>query len=122
MNKKEVINILEEIGVLLELKGENPFKVRAYYNGARILENLQEDLEALVRSGSLKNLKGIGDALSQKISLLVTDGSLPFYDELRSSIPEGLLDMLRLPGLGAKKVRSIYEKLGITTIGELEYA
>lgn len=122
MNKKEIAHILEEIGTILDLKGENPFKVRAYYNGARIVENLDQDLGELVESGKIAEIKGIGKALVEKISTLVTEDSLPYYDELKSSIPDGLLDMLKIPGLGAKKVKVIYDKLGISSIGELEYA
>ncbi len=122
MNKKDVIKILEEIGTLLEIKGENPFKARAYYNAARQLEILQDDLEELVRAGLIKELKGIGDALAKKIETLVTTGSLPYYEELKASVPEGLLEMRTIPGMGPKKIKTIYEKLGITTIGELEYA
>ena len=122
MNKKDVIKILEEIGTLLEIKGENPFKARAYYNAARQLEILQGDLEELVRTGRIKELKGIGDALAKKIETLVTTGSLPYYEELKASVPEGLLEMRSIPGMGPKKIKTIYEKLGITTIGELEYA
>ncbi len=122
MNKKELIKILEEIGRLLEIKGENPFKARAYYNAARQLETLQEDLTTFVSQGRLSELKGIGDALSQKIETLVRTGHLPYYEKLKSSVPEGLLEMLKIPGMGPKKVKTVYEKLGITTIGELEYA
>ena len=122
MNKKEVAHILEEIGIILDLQGENPFKVRAYYNGARIVETLDKDLNELVNSGEIGDIKGIGKALVEKISTLVKDGSLPFYEELKSSIPKGLLQMLKIPGLGAKKVKIIYDKLGISSLGELEYA
>jgi len=122
MNKKEVARILEEIGIILDLKGENPFKVRAYYNGARIVESLDQDLKTLVENGDIVRIKGIGKALSEKITTLVKENSLPFYEELKSSIPDGLLGMLKIPGLGAKKVKVIYEKLGISSIGELEYA
>lgn len=122
MNKKEVARIFEEIGTILELKGDNPFKVRAYYNGARIIESLDEDLRGLVESGELGKIKGIGKALADKIGTLVTTGTLIYYEELKESIPPGLLDILNLPGLGAKKVKIIYDKLGISTLGELEYA
>jgi DNA polymerase (family 10) len=122
MNKKEVAKILEEIGIILDLKDENPFKIRAYYNGARIIETLDTDIKKLVESGEIARIKGIGQALSEKISVLVTTGSLPFYEELKSSIPEGLLSMLKIPGLGAKKVKIIHENLAVTTVGELEYA
>jgi len=122
MNKKEVAHILEEIGIILDLKGENPFKVRAYYNGARIVESLDKDLNILVQSGEIGDIKGIGKALAEKISTLINDGTLLYHEELKSSIPKGLLQMLKIPGLGAKKVKVIYDKLGVSSIGELEYA
>lgn len=122
MNKKEVAGILEEIGILLELKGENPFKARAYFNAARVIETLDRDLSQIVESGQLSAMKGIGGALAEKISMLVNQGSLPYYDDLKASIPEGLLDLLSIPGLGAKKVKKIYEELQVTSLGELEYA
>ena len=122
MDRKSVAKILKEIGTILELKGDNPFKTRAYYNGARTIESLTENLNNLVESGEIANLRGIGQALSDKISTLVKTGSLPYYDELKSTIPSGLLDMIKIPGLGAKKVKIVYDKLGISSVGELEYA
>lgn len=122
MDKKTVANILNEIGLLLELKGENPFKSRAYYNAARIIEVLDEDLEAMVKEGRLRDVKGIGEALEKKITELVTTGKLKYYEELKQSVPLGLVEMLKIPGLGPKKIKTLYDKLGITTIGELEYA
>lgn len=122
MDKKRVAEILEEIGTLLELKGENPFKSRAYYNAARTIQTLQEDIVELARSGRLAEIKGIGEALQQKITELITTGQLQYYAELKSSFPPGLIEMLRIPGVGPKKVKVLWEKLGITTIGELEYA
>ena len=122
IDKKEVARILNEIGTMLELKGENPFKSRAYYNGARSIESITEDIQTLVESGKLAGMKGIGQALHEKITELVTEGELVYYEDLKSSIPEGLLDMLDIPGLGPKKVRKIWQELEISTIGELEYA
>lgn len=122
MNNKEVAKVLKDIGTMLDLKGENPFKTSAYYNGARIIETLNKNVSDLVDSGEINNLKGIGKALSEKITELVHTGSLQYYEKLKSSIPEGLMDLLQIQGLGAKKVKIIYEKLNITTIGELEYA
>jgi len=122
MNKKEVAKILEEIGIILELKGENPFKTRAYFNGARIIETLDQDLEKLVTSGDILKIRGIGKALSEKITTMVQTGSLSYHEDLKLSIPGGLLEILKLPGLGSKKVKAIYDELGITSVGELEYA
>lgn len=122
MNKDQVAAILSEIGILLELKGENPFKTRAYHNGARTLESLSEPLETLVAEKRLGELKGFGEALQDKVSTLVTTGTLPYYEELRASVPQGLVAMLDLPGVGPKKVKKIHDELGITTIEQLEAA
>lgn len=122
MDKKTVADILNEIGLLLELKGENPFKTRAYYNAARTIELLDEDLEILVKEDRLKDVKGIGDALNKKLTELITTGRLEYYEKLKESVPPGLIEMLKIPGLGPKKIKTLHEKLGIETIGELEYA
>jgi DNA polymerase (family 10) len=122
MDKARVIEILIEIGVLLELKGENPFKTRAYANGARALEGLREPLEKIVAEQRLGEIKGIGDALQKKITELVTTGKLAYYEELKASMPAGLLELLQIPGVGPKKVKVLYEKLGIKSIEDLEAA
>jgi DNA polymerase (family 10) len=122
MTKQEVSEILDEIATLLELKGENPFKSRAYSNASRTIAGLDIDLAEAVRSGALKEVKGIGAALFEKITELVTTGKLAYYEELKASVPDGLLEMLRIPGLGPKRVRVIFDQLGISTLGELEYA
>jgi DNA polymerase (family 10) len=122
MNKDQVAAILSEIGILLELKGENPFKTRAYHNGARTLEGLAEPLEKLVAEKRLGELKGFGEALQDKVTTLVTTGKLPYYEELRASVPPGLVAMLDLPGVGPKKVKKIHDELGITTVEQLETA
>ncbi|SCY03765.1 DNA polymerase/3'-5' exonuclease PolX [Alkaliphilus peptidifermentans] len=122
MDKNEISIILEEIGTLLELKGENPFKVRAYYNGARTVEMLEEDLNQLIKENRLQEVKGVGKALVEKITELVTTGKLAFYDELKESTPPGLLEMLRIPGVGPKKISVLYKDLGIKAVDELEDA
>ncbi|HSH93573.1 MAG TPA: helix-hairpin-helix domain-containing protein, partial [Roseimicrobium sp.] len=122
MDKEQVAGILTEIGTLLELKGENPFKTRAYVNGARTLEGLTEPLEKLVSENRLGEVKGFGEALQQKVTELVTTGRLKYYEELKASIPPGLLEMLEIPGLGPKKVKAMHDQLNVTTIAELEAA
>jgi DNA polymerase (family X) len=122
MDKKEIAGILDEIGMMLELKGENPFKCRAYANAARTLEGLSADLGDLVKTGDISKIKGIGEALTQKITELMTTGRLEYYEELRASLPSGVLEMLAIPGLGPKKIRVLREKLGIASIGQLENA
>ena len=122
MDNKDVAQILSEIALLLELSGENPFKIRAYGEGARIIEALNMPVAELVRSGALSQIKGIGKTLSLQITQLIQDGSVPLHQELRAAFPEGVREMLRVPGLGPKKVKDLFEKLGIKSIGELEYA
>jgi len=122
MTKEQVSEVLIEIGVLLELKGENPFKTRAYANAARALDALGESLETLVSENRLGEVKGIGAALQEKIGLLVTTGRLPYYEELKASLPAGLFAMLQIPGLGPKKVKALFEKLKIETVEQLQKA
>ncbi|MCX6135937.1 MAG: DNA polymerase/3'-5' exonuclease PolX [Ignavibacteriales bacterium] len=122
MDKKQVADILSEIGTLLEVKGENPFKCRAYHAGARIVTSLTQDLSVLVTSGEIRNIKGIGDALSEKITELVTTGKLEYYEKLKSSVPPGVLQMLSIGGIGPAKVRVLSTTLKIATLDELEKA
>src|SRR6188768_1882564 len=98
MDKDKVAEVLVEIGVLLELKGENPFKTRAYANAARALEVLREPIEKLVSENRLGEIKGIGDALQKKISELVTTGKLGYYEDLKASFPPGLFALMQIPG------------------------
>jgi len=122
MERKEIAKVLEEVGTLLELKGENPFKIRAYQQAARIVLQLEGDLAELAESGGLDQVKGIGKALSGKITELVSTGRLEYLDQLKASFPPGLFEMLRIQGLGPKKIKTLYEDLGLTNLGELEYA
>jgi DNA polymerase (family 10) len=120
MDKDKVAEILLEIGTLLELKGENPFKTRAYANGARTIQGLAEPLEKLVAEKRLGEIKGIGEALEQKITELVETGRLKYYEELKASLPAGLTEMLEIPGLGPKKIQALNKKLGVDSVEKLE--
>ena len=122
MTKDQVAASLREIGTILELNGENPFKCRAYLNAARTLETSPTDLTELVRTDRLGELPGIGDALCEKITTLVTTGKLPYLEELRTTIPSGLLSLLDLPGLGPKKLRLLRDQLRIESIEALTKA
>ncbi len=122
MDRAEVADALEEIGVLLELLGENPFKTRAYDNAARIVRGLDSALEDLIARKALGAQKGIGPALVDKITTLVTTGRLPYLEELRKQVPAGMLEWQKIPGLGPKKARAIHVTLGISTLEELEQA
>src|SRR5688500_5614978 len=122
MNKDQVAAILDEIGTLLELKGESAFRCNAYHNAARTIAQLGEDLGEVVREKRLGDLPGIGDTMRQKITALVNDGKLDYYDDLRAETPPGLLEMLRVQGLGPKKVKALYEELDIDTLDKLRQA
>ena len=122
MDKKEVAAVLEEIALLLELAGENPFKVRAFEAGARAVLTFPGDLDAARRSGELAHVKGIGKSLAGVIAELLTGGEAALHRELRNQTPPGLLELLRVPGLGPKKARVLVDELHITNLGELEYA
>lgn len=119
MDKHEVAAILDEIGVLLTLQGENPFRIRAYHNAARAIEALGEDLETLVREERLSDVPGIGERIAKKVETLMRTGKLPYYNKLKRSIPPTLLELLKLPGLGGKKVKLLYSKLKIRTMADL---
>ncbi|MFM7804643.1 MAG: helix-hairpin-helix domain-containing protein, partial [Verrucomicrobiota bacterium] len=122
MDKDEVAAVLSEIGTLLELKGENPFKTRAYHNAARVLEGLTEPLDRIFAENRLGELKGFGEALQDKVARLVTTGRLPYHDELKASLPPGLPALLEVQGLGPKKVKRLHDELGIDSMEKLEAA
>ena len=122
MDKAQIIGILKDIAVLLELKGENSFKIRAYQSGARVLERLEENFDTILQGGKIATLQGIGQALALKIETLYHKGHLPFYDNLKASIAPGLIEFLEIPGLGGKKVKHIHDALGIETIEALKVA
>ncbi len=122
MDKKQVAAILDEMGTLFELKGENPFKCRAFHNAARIVEALTQDLGGLVDAGSIREVKGIGERLAAIITDLMKNGKSEEYEKLKASLPEGLLQMVRIPGLGPKRIKLLYEKLKIKSIPELKEA
>jgi DNA polymerase (family 10) len=123
MTKNEIADVLAEIGTLMELKGENPFKVRAYSSGARAIEALEKaEFETLLAEGRIQTVKGIGEALAAKITELHATGRLEFLDKLKASIAPGLVEMLKIPGMGPKKVAALGRELGITSVAELEKA
>ena len=122
MDKNDIIGVLDLIGTMLEIKGENPFKVRAYFSGSRALQTLEEDLGVVVEQGRLGEVPGIGKALTEKIETLFTTGELEFLNKLKASVPDGLLDLLEVPGLGGKKINALHEKLGVDSIESLTEA
>lgn len=119
MDKKDIIDLLERIGTMMEIKGENPFKIRAYFAGARTLQTMEDDLGEVIAEGRLGDIPGIGKALTEKIETLHTTGKLEFYDKLVTSVPSGLMDLLEIPGLGGKKIKALHEHLGVDSIESL---
>src|SRR5919202_7085969 len=122
MEKEQVASILDEIGVLLELQGENAFKCQAYHNAARTIEQLETSLADVIAAGRLGEMRGIGQRLEEQITTLARTGRLPLLEELRRKTPPGLFQMLRIQGLGPKKVKALYDQLGIDDLDKLKAA
>ena len=115
-------DFVEEYATLLELSGASPFRVRAYANAVRALETLTSPLDELLAAGTLTEVKGIGDSVAELVAELADTGTAQAYEKLRAATPEGLLDMLRVPGLGPRKIVAIRKALGIETLDALEQA
>ena len=122
MEKATIADVLEKIATLLELKGENPFKIRAYTNAAHSLETWGGNISDLGEQETLEKIPGIGKAIAAKIKELVETGSLRFFEDLRSEFPAEILELFSLPGLGAKKIKALYEQLGVSSITQLQAA
>jgi DNA polymerase (family 10) len=122
MDKAAIADTLDKIATLLELKGENPFKIRAYTNAARSIETFGGNLGDLKDEETLEKIPGIGKAIAAKIKELVETGSLRFFEDLRSEFPAEILELFSLPGLGAKKVKALHEQLGVSSIAQLQAA
>ena len=123
MNKKEIAQVLDEMALLMDIRGENPFKVKAYANAARLLTGLDpEEFDRHVREGTLGSVRGIGKNLSARIHGLAEEGFLYEFEDLKKSVPPGLILMLQIPGLGPKKIKAVYEQLHIETVADLETA
>jgi DNA polymerase (family X) len=122
MEKEQVAAALDEVGTLLELQGENAFKSNAYHNAARTLEQLETNLADAIQSGQLGQLRGIGERMQEHILELNRTGKFGQLEELRRKTPPGLLEMMRIQGLGPKKIKALYDQLGIDNIDKLRAA
>lgn len=122
MNKDEIIGVFENIARLLELKGENPFKIRAYLHAAKALETLAEPLEKLVAEDRLVAVDGIGKATAEKIATLSTTDRLDYYDDLRDEFPPDILTLFDIQGLGGKKIKVLWDSLKVHSVTSLERA
>lgn len=119
MKNKEIARIFDELGDMLEFLGENPFRARAYKRASQIIYGLPEDIENLYKSGKLSEIKGIGESIIQKIGEYLEKGKISAYEEYRSKIPEGLLELLSVPYIGPVTLRTLYKTLHITNFDEL---
>ena len=122
MNKDEIIGVFENIARLLELKGENPFKIRAYLHAAKALETLAEPLEKLIAEDRLVTVDGIGKATAEKIATLSTTDRLDYYDDLRDEFPPDILTLFDIQGLGGKKIKVLWDSLKVHSVTSLERA
>ena len=121
MDKRDLIaDVLKKIAILLELKGENAFKVRAYRTGSEIVETYSGDFIKLAVDDNLKDIKGIGTALAQKIHELATTGKLEYFENLKTEFPKSIFDLFTISNLGPKKIKVLYDKLGIDSISKLK--
>lgn len=121
MNEK-IITLLRNISILLEVKGENIFKTNAYKTAADIIETQNLDIEELVNSNKLSSTNGFGKALTEKITEYVKTGSLQYYQDLIQEIPESLIELNKIEGLGIKKIKTLFEKLEIKNLEDLKIA
>jgi DNA polymerase (family X) len=119
---QETAELLYHIAELLELKGENTFKIRAYNKAARAVESLSTDIQEIYAAEELESIPGVGSAIAEKIGEYLKNGRLGYYDDLCKEIPAGLSEMLKIPGLGPKTVQLVYQKLSITDLNTLEQA
>jgi DNA polymerase (family X) len=122
MDKKAVAQVLEQIAAFLELKSENPFRIRAFRTAARAITSFPGELRQSIEDGSLASIKGVGPATLQIVTELVGTGRASMLEELREQIPPGLVEMLEISGLGVAKIRQIHELLGIDSLPDLEAA
>ncbi len=122
MRNNEIAGLLYNISELLEIRGENPFKIRAYVKAARAIEGMSEDIEKVAMENRLEEIPGVGEAIATKLEEYLATGKLEYYEELKKQVPSGLHELLRIPGIGPKTLKFLHEELGIKSIEELEKA
>jgi DNA polymerase (family 10) len=123
MENRAIAEIFEEIADILDIKGENPFRIRSYRNAARVIGDMPESIASMVETGEdIETIPGIGKSIDEKVREIVSTGKLKFLEELRASLPRGLTELLRIEGLGPKKAKLFYDELHIDTVDKLEAA
>jgi len=120
MTREAAAEIFERIALLMELKGENPFKIRAYKTGAEIVESHAGDIMQMARDNDLAGIKGLGEALRDKLHEMATTGRLEFYEKLKAEFPETLFELFEVSGLGPKKIAALHGKLGVSSLADLK--
>src|SRR5258708_17645895 len=122
MTKDDIASVLEKIATLLELKDENPFKTGAYINAARAIETFGANISSFQDEEAVAKIPGIGKSIAEKIKELAATGSLKYFEELSAEFPPGIMELFSLSGLGAKKIKGLYDQLGISSIEQLQKA
>ncbi|GAH07348.1 unnamed protein product, partial [marine sediment metagenome] len=122
MKNLELSRIFEQIARILKIKGENPFKIRAYEKITLVLENLPIDIETIYRQGGLNNIPGVGTGIAKKIEEFLTTGKLEYYEKLKETIPSGVIELLDISEVGPKTAKLLYEQLDVDNIEKLEKA
>ncbi len=120
--KSQVVSVLEQVAVLLELEGANPFRVRAYQNGSRALASMEDDLLTVIQQGNLTDVKGIGKGISSLVDEAVLKGTWGDLQKLYDRVPRGLIEIVGIPGLGPKRARLMYQELGVDSVESLKAA
>ena len=122
MDNNEIANIIEEIGELLEIEGESPFRIRAYRRAGEVIRGLPQDIKELDTEGRLTAITGVGQGIADRIHELLSTGKMTYFEELKSRVPESLAQLVQVPGLGPKKAKLVYDSLGIETLDQLKKA
>ncbi|MBL9144221.1 MAG: DNA polymerase/3'-5' exonuclease PolX [Verrucomicrobiaceae bacterium] len=120
MTAQDMAETFRRIALLLELKGENPFKTRAYNTGADVVESFPGDIVERAKANDLKGIKGLGDALQDKLHEMATTGRLEFYEKLKAEFPEGIFGLFDISGLGPKKIAALHKELGVASVADLK--
>lgn len=120
MKNSDVCAVFREMAEIMEILGEDAYRIRAYQRAAQNIENLSEDIAAVAARGALTEIPGIGKEIARKIEEILSTGTLQKYEELRKKVPPGLVELLRVPGVGPKTARMLYDELGIENVSALE--
>ena len=122
MKNKELADLFEKMADILEFKGENPFKISAYRKASRIIGDLTQDIEEIAEQGELKNIPGIGEGMAQKVVEYLKTGKISRFEEVKKGVPDELIAIMDIPGMGPKTLALIHKERGINNLSQLEKA